>query len=87
MVRSPAEDTGRVGESSASSGVEERGQEEGAESGQRVDREMQMAQIASLARLPLPWLLGFPLFMCIMASQINTCLCSSTQSKFISSLF
>ena len=35
MVRSPAEDTGRVGESSASSSVEERGQEEGAESGQR----------------------------------------------------
>lgn len=38
MVRSPAEDTGRVGESSASSGVEERsggGSREWTESGQR----------------------------------------------------
>ena len=70
MVRSPAEDTGRVGESSASSGVEERGQEEGAESGQRVDREMQMAQLASVARLSLPWLLDFPTVH--VASQIDT---------------
>ena len=79
MVRSPAEDTGRVGESSASSGVEERGQEEGAESGQRD------ANGAACFRntAALPWLLGFPLLMCIMASLIDSCLCFCMQSQFL----
>ena len=86
MVRSPAEDTGRVGESSASSSVEERGQEEGAESGQRVDREMLMAQLASVAGLPLPWLLDFPTVHVHHGKSDrykDTFLCSCMQSQFL----